>query len=222
MTLFFPKGYRPGRKKIFFIFVDASCNLFARLASIIIRWNCIPIHIYIQRIQAGDTACFACLLDKYSRPVHSLILKVVRNREDAEELAQDVFMKVFKNLSSFKGECSFSTWIYRIAYNTAISETRKKKHEFLAIEESVINNVSEQDVVEALGRTDDSDRIQMLDAALAQLPPDERAIILLFYMKEKTIDEVATITGLTSSNIKVKLHRIRKKLFVVLKGMEEQ
>ena len=173
---------------------------------------------YIQRIQAGDTACFACLLDKYSRPVHSLILKVVRNREDAEELAQ----KVFKNLSSFKGECSFSTWIYRIAYNTAISETRKKKHEFLAIEESVINNVSEQEVAEAFGRTDSTEQIQMLDAALAQLPPDERAVILLFYMKEKTIDEVATITGLTSSNIKVKLHRIRKKLFVVLKGMEEQ
>ena len=169
---------------------------------------------YIQRIQAGDTACFACLLDKYSRPVHSLILKVVRNREDAEELAQDVFMKVFKHLSSFKGECSFSTWIYRIAYNTAISETRKKRHEFLAIEESVINNVSEQEVAEALDRTDSSDQIQMLDAALAQLPPDERAIILLFYMKEKTIDEVATITGLTASNIKVKLHRIRKKLFL--------
>ena len=140
----------------------------------------------------------------------------------AEELAQDVFMKVFKHLSSFKGECSFSTWIYRIAYNTAISETRKKRHEFLAIEESVINNVSEQEVAEALDRTDSSDQIQMLDAALAQLPPDERAIILLFYMKEKTIDEVATITGLTASNIKVKLHRIRKKLFFVLKGMEEQ
>ena len=97
---------------------------------------------YIQRIQAGDTACFACLLDKYSRPVHSLILKVVRNREDAEELAQDVFMKVFKNISSFKEECSFSTWIYRIAYNTAVSETRKKKHEFLAIEESEIGRAS--------------------------------------------------------------------------------
>ena len=92
----------------------------------------------------------------------------------------------------------------------------------MAIEESVINNVSEQEVAEAFGRTDSTEQIQMLDAALAQLPPDERAVILLFYMKEKTIDEVATITGLTSSNIKVKLHRIRKKLFVVLKGMEEQ
>ena len=72
---------------------------------------------YIQRIQAGDVACFACLLDKYSRPIHSLILKVVRSQEEAEELAQDTFMKVFKNLASFKGDCSFSTWIYRIAYN---------------------------------------------------------------------------------------------------------
>lgn len=177
---------------------------------------------YIKRIQAGDTACFACLLDKYSRPVHSLILKVVRSREDAEELAQDVFMKVFKHLSSFKGECSFSTWIYRIAYNTAISETRKKKHEFLAVEDAIINNVSEEEVAEALGRTDSSGQMQMLDAALAKLPPDERALILLFYMKEKTVEEVATITGLTPSNVKVKLHRIRKKLFVILKGMEER
>ena len=99
---------------------------------------------YIQRIQAGDVACFACLLDKYSRPIHSLILKVVRSQEEAEELAQDTFMKVFKNLASFKGDCSFSTWIYRIAYNTAISSVRKKRYEFLAIEETTLENVSEE------------------------------------------------------------------------------
>lgn len=176
---------------------------------------------YIERIQAGDTACFACLLDRYNRPVYSLILKVVRNREDAEELAQDVFVKVFRNLSSFKGGSSFSTWIYRIAYNTAISETRKKKMEYLAIEENVINNVSEEEVAEALGRTDTSGQLEKLDKAMAALPPDERAIILFFYMKEKTIGDIAVITGLTESNVKVKLHRIRKKLFVLLKGMEE-
>ena len=176
---------------------------------------------YIERIQAGDTASFACLLDKYSRQVFSLIVKVVGNREDAEELAQDVFVKVYRNLSSFKGDSSFSTWIYRIAYNTAISETRKKKHEFLAIEETVISNVSEEEVAEAFGRSDTSEQMNKLDAALAQLPPDERAIILLFYMKEKSIDEIAEITVLSASNVKVKLHRIRKKLFVILKGMEE-
>lgn len=177
---------------------------------------------YIKRIVAGDTGCFACLLDKYSRPVHSLILKMVGNKEDAEELAQDVFMKVFRNLPSFKGDCSFSTWIYRIAYNTAISELRKKKQEFVAIEESQINNVSAEDVSEILEHTSVSEQLDKLEIALAQLSPDERALILLFYHKEKTIEELTVITGLSASNAKVKLHRIRKKLFVLIKGMEEQ
>lgn len=177
---------------------------------------------YIERVAAGDTGCFACLLDRYSRPVHSLILKMVRNKEDAEELAQDVFMKVFRNLPSFKADCSFSTWIYRIAYNTAISELRKKKQEFVAIEESQISNVSEEEVSELLGNTTVTDQLDKLETALTLLPPDERALILLFYMKEKTVDELMVITGLSTSNIKVKLHRIRKKLFVLIKGMEDK
>ncbi|WP_280745357.1 MULTISPECIES: sigma-70 family RNA polymerase sigma factor [unclassified Parabacteroides] len=175
---------------------------------------------YIQRIQAGDTASFACLLDRYSRPVHTLILKIVRSNEDAEELTQDVFLKVFKHLKTFKGDSSFSTWIYRIAYNTAISDTRKKKHEFLAMEEAMINNVSEEEVAQALGYTDASEQMAMLDAALAKLPPDERALILLFYMEGKSIEEVSVISELSVSNVKTKLHRIRKKLFVLLKEME--
>ena len=177
---------------------------------------------YIERVAAGDTGCFACLLDRYSRPVHSLILKMVRNKEDAEELAQDVFMKVFRNLPSFKADCSFSTWTYRIAYNTAISELRKKKQEFVAIEESQISNVSEEEVSELLGNTTVTDQLDKLETALTLLPPDERALILLFYMKEKTVDELTVITGLSTSNIKVKLHRIRKKLFVLIKGMEDK
>lgn len=146
---------------------------------------------------------------------------MVHSKEDAEELAQDVFMKVFRNLSSFKGDCSFSTWIYQIAYNTAISELRRKRQEFVAIEESQISNVSEEEVSEMLGRTSTTEQLDKLEAALEQLPPDERALILLFYMKEKTVDELTVITGLGASNIKVKLHRIRKKLFVLIKGMEE-
>ena len=177
---------------------------------------------YIERIVVGDTGCFACLLDKYSRPVHSLILKMVRNKEDAEELAQDVFMKVFRNLPSFKADCSFSTWIYRIAYNTAISELRRKKQEFVAIEESQISNVSEEAVSELLGSVSPTEQLDRLEAALTLLPPDERALILLFYMKEKMVEELTVITGFSASNIKVKLHRIRKKLFVLIKGMEEK
>lgn len=176
---------------------------------------------YIERIKKGETECFACLLDKYSKQVFSLIVKIVRNREDAEELTQDVFIKVFRTLAAFKGDCSFSTWIYKIAYNIAISATRKKKQEFLFIEEDMLANVSEQAVADALGRTSNEEQLAMLDKAMEKLLPDERGLILLFYQKEKTIEEIASISGLSESNVKTKLHRIRRKLFVLLKKMEE-
>jgi RNA polymerase sigma-70 factor (ECF subfamily) len=175
---------------------------------------------YIKRIQEGDTTAYACILDKYSRQVYSLAFKVVRNREDAEELAQDVFLKAFKHLNGFKSDSSFSTWIYRIAYNTAISYTRKKKQEYLAIEEAVIANVAEEEVTNDLGQADPDRQIEILDKALAQLPPDERTMILFFYMEGKSIDEIAFITTFSISNVKTKLHRIRKKLFVLIKEIE--
>lgn len=176
---------------------------------------------YIQRIQAGETACFACLLDKYSRPVYSLIFKIIQNREITEEITQDVFIKVYQKLSSFRGDCSLSTWIYKIAYNSVISYTRKKRQEFVAIEEIQINNVSEEEITKIVGYDNHSVQLEKLETALTQLPPDERAIILLFYWKEKSIEEIVNITGLSSSNVKTKLYRIRKKLFVLIKRMEE-
>ena len=121
---------------------------------------------YIQRIQAGDVACFACLLDKYSRPINSLILKVVQNQEEAEELAQDTFMN---------GRSSFPTWLFRIAYNTAISSVRKKRYEFLAIEETTLENVSEEEITNLFGQTESTEQVQRLEVALEQLLPDERA-----------------------------------------------
>ena len=163
---------------------------------------------YISRIQAGDTRCFACLLDRYSRPVHALICKIVHNREDAEELAQDVFVKAFENLSRFKGDCSFSTWLYRIAYNAAISAMRKTKHEWLAIDEH-------------LNQVDNSERVRLLEQALALLPPEERAVILLFYWQGKSVEEIAQISGLSEANVKIRLFRIRKKLYVQIKKWEE-
>ncbi|MDR1623987.1 MAG: sigma-70 family RNA polymerase sigma factor [Tannerellaceae bacterium] len=177
---------------------------------------------YIKRIQEGDTTAYTCILDKYSRQVYSLAFKVVHNKEDAEELAQDVFLKVFKHLNGFKGDSSFSTWVYRIAYNTAISYTRKKKQEYLAIEEAAIANVAEEEeeVADALEQTDSDRQMEILDKALAQLPPDERAMILFFYMEGKSIDEIASITAFSVSNVKTKLHRIRKKLFVLIKETE--
>lgn len=88
---------------------------------------------YIARILNGDTEAFSVFLDRYSRPLYVLIVQIVGCPEDAEELVQDVFLKAFRCLDSYKGECRFSTWLYRIAYNAAVSATRKKKQEFLYI-----------------------------------------------------------------------------------------
>ena len=85
----------------------------------------------IHRILKGETSLYEYFLDKYSQQVFILIIRIVENQEDAEELTQDTFLKAFEHLSSFKAESSFSTWIYRIAYNTAISATRKRKQELI-------------------------------------------------------------------------------------------
>ncbi|MDR2534369.1 MAG: sigma-70 family RNA polymerase sigma factor [Tannerellaceae bacterium] len=176
---------------------------------------------YIERIRAGETSCYACIVDRYGRKIYSLISKIVRTAEDAEELSQDVFMKAFRNLQSFKGESSFSTWLYRIAYNTAISEIRKKKWEYLAIEEAQIENVSEEEIAKAMGLTDQNEQIKRLELAIEKLQPDDKALILLFYMEDKSIEEIGQISALSQSNVKTRLHRIRKKLFVILNEMEE-
>lgn len=169
---------------------------------------------YIRKIQAGEEQYFTPLLKRYSRQVFSLMVKMTDNKEDAEELTQDVFLKVYRSLDSFHGNSSFSTWLYRIAYNTAISALRKQKHEWLSIEEGTFDNLAEEEAEDALEQSSREEQIERLEQALEQLPPDERALILLFYQQKKCVDEIAVITGLTASNVKTKLHRIRKKLLV--------
>ena len=173
---------------------------------------------YIVRILDGETECFSVLIDRYSRPLYSLIVQIVGCPEDAEELLQDVFLKAFRNLSSYKGECRFSTWIYRIAYNTAISATRKKKQEFFYIEENMINTVPDEKANEVIAMTDDEEQISRLGKAVDQLNGEEKALITLFYYEEKSMEDISEILKMTVSNVKVKLFRTRKKIYVLMNG----
>ncbi|MDR1357436.1 MAG: sigma-70 family RNA polymerase sigma factor [Tannerellaceae bacterium] len=175
---------------------------------------------YVRRVQNGDVAGFACLLERYSGRVHSLIFRLTRNREDAEELAQDVFMKAFRGLDGFKGDSSFATWIYRIAYNAAISETRRRRVEFTAFDEALIESFPEESMTDLTGEEGAS--LTALDAALARLQDVEQAIVLFFYMEDKSIEEISEITKLSVANVKVKLHRARKKLYILLTQKEEE
>lgn len=171
---------------------------------------------YITRILDGETEYFSVLLDRYSRPLYSLIVQIVGCPEDAEELLQDVFLKAFRHLSSYKGDCRFSTWIYRIAYNAAISATRKRKRELLYIEENTINTVSDEAADSVLASVESEEQLERLNRAIDQLSGEEKALITLFYYEEKSMEETAEVLKISVANVKVRLHRTRKKIYVLM------
>ena len=173
----------------------------------------------IKEILNGKTEQYEYFLDRYGQQVFVLVDRIVSCQEDAEELTQDVFLKAFQQLSSFKAESSFSTWIYRIATNLAISAVRKKRNDVLRLDDSVFANLSDTQVDKAL-EDDSEEQMERLQQAMNQLEADERALITLYYLEEKPLAEVAFILGMTEGNAKVKLHRIRKKLYVLIKNQE--
>jgi len=174
---------------------------------------------YIQRIRDGETNLFSYFLTRYSNSIYSLIFRVIPNKEDAEELTQDTFLKAFKKLDSFKGDCSFSTWLFRIAYNTAVSSTRKRKIVYPLIDEAILERVSD-DMAEAVFEEDEDEvLLQKLEIAVEKLTVEEKALITLYYTDEKSVSEIAAIFEQTTDNIKIKLFRVRKKLYVLMNIM---
>jgi len=168
---------------------------------------------HVKRVLAGNTAAYAVLVNKHSEMAITIANKIVRNREDAEEIAQDAFVKAFQSLQSFKGDSKFSTWLYRIIYNAAISHTRKRQHDFVAIDDRLITDTTEDTILENLDSIDPELQSELIHKAIEKLPSDESTIVTLFYLKENTIDDISKITGLSVANVKVKLFRIRKKLY---------
>ena len=167
---------------------------------------------YIDRVLSGDVSAYAMLVAKHKNLVFSIALKILNNREDAEEIAQDCFVKVYQSLKTFERKSKFSTWLYRIVYNAAISRTRKKKLDLIPMDNYVINNYSEDDVSKGIDEIDPEEQKIMIERAMEHLTDDENLLITLFYKGENSIEEISNITGLSMSNVKVRLHRIRKKL----------
>lgn len=173
----------------------------------------------INEILNGKSEKFEYFLDRYGQQVFTLVSRIVTCREDAEELTQDIFLKAFHQLASFRAESNFSTWIYRIATNAALSNIRKSSHNTISLDETRFNNPTDSQIDEAL-EDDSEEQLQRLSRALERLEADERALVTLHYMEEKKLGEVAFILGITENNAKVKLHRIRKKLYLLIKNKE--
>ena len=174
---------------------------------------------YLQQIITGNARAYAFLVEKHKEMVFSIALKILHNREDAEEIAQDAFVKAYQSLPGFKNEAKFSTWLYRIVYNAAISKVRKKKLELSQLDDSTINNYSEDINGSNVLFMDGPDQFELLQKALKSLPEDENVIVSLFYQNDHSIEDISAITGLTVANVKVKLHRIRKKLYTEMQKL---
>nr|NQU93064.1 sigma-70 family RNA polymerase sigma factor [Bacteroidota bacterium] len=168
---------------------------------------------YIGRILSGDASAYAQLVEKHKEMVFTIAVKIVRNHEDAEELAQDAFLKAYQALPTFKGDAKFSTWLYRITYNAAISKTRKKKMEFSAIDEELIDNFTTDSITRSVNGLDVDDQIKAMNRVMEKLPEEENLLLSLFYKQEKSVEDISEITGYSQSNVKVKLYRIRKRMY---------
>ncbi|TSA28007.1 MAG: sigma-70 family RNA polymerase sigma factor [Bacteroidetes bacterium] len=168
---------------------------------------------YIDRVLGGDRSAFTGLVAKHKNMVFSIVLRITQNREDAEEVAQDVFLKAFGSLGSFERKSKFSTWLFRIAYNAAISKTRRKKVEFVGLNDRIITNYTEDEIQAQSGQLDQQERKMLIDTALKKLPEEDNLLITLFYKAENSVEEISSIMGLSESNVKVRLYRVRKKLY---------
>jgi len=160
----------------------------------------------VRRVKSGDQAAFRDLMERYQAKVHSIVYGILHNREDAEDIAQQVFTKVYFAIKDFDGRCLLLTWICRIAINECYSSLRKRR----------VKLVQETDRPEHAGNQPPVDRRladrDYLNKLLARIPADDRALLIFKEVEGHSIGELAQMTGMTDSAIKIKLFRARHKL----------
>lgn len=167
----------------------------------------------ISRVLAGEQNAYADLVTRYQNYVFTLTLRLIKSREDAEEVAQDVFVKAYRSLADFRGESKFSTWLYTITNTTSITFLRKKKLETHSLDnEKIFELADSKDSGLRANTIEQKSRVGMVTRAIALLSPDDAEIITLFYKVEQSLDEIGKILGLETNTVKVRLHRARTRL----------
>jgi RNA polymerase sigma-70 factor (ECF subfamily) len=168
----------------------------------------------IDRILAGEQQLYGGLIDRYKSYTFTIAFRILQNKPEAEEAAQDAFIKAFHHLKGFNRQAKFSTWLYRIAFNTAISYKRKHKHQFQSIESTVIEYSQEGESM-----LEKNDRKKYLGLAMAKLNESDRTALTLFYMQEFSLEEIAEIMSMQANTIKVRIHRARQRVADELKNI---
>ena len=167
----------------------------------------------ITRVLRGEHQLYADLVTRYQNFVFTLALRYTPVREDAEEIAQDVFVKAYKALKDFRGESKFSTWLYSIVNSTAITFLRKKKLDVSSLDkEHVFEQADSKDSGTSANQVEVKSKVEMVTKAIQLLSPDDAKLITLFYKTEQSLEEIAQIMNMETNTVKVKLHRARTRL----------
>lgn len=167
----------------------------------------------IQRTLKGDQQAYALLVKNYQRYVFTLALRFTKSREDAEEVAQDSFIKVYKVLSSFKQEAKFSTWLYTVVYTTAMTALRKRNTTAIALDdENTYVQIADSAIAWDTNTAENRSRSFYLNQAIQKLGPDDATVLTLFYHAEQSLEEIALIMGIETNGVKIKLFRARRRL----------
>lgn len=167
----------------------------------------------ISKVLSGDHNAYGELVTRYQNYVFTLSLRIVKNREDAEEVSQDAFIKAYKYLADFKGASKFTTWLYTIVNNTCISFLRKKRLDVHSLDtERVFEAADSLDSGMRANMIEQKLKLAMVNEAINLLNPDDAQIITLFYKAEQSLEETAQILGIETNTAKVRLHRARTRL----------
>jgi RNA polymerase sigma factor (sigma-70 family) len=165
----------------------------------------------IDSVRKGNDSDYSIIVNRYKNKAFSMLKRMLKNDFDAEEVLQDCFLKAYNSLNAFKGEAKFSTWFYRIVYNTALTRLSSQKR----ITESEMTSVEDHFNLESEYRADEiekKDINQLVRDTISKLPERYSAIITMFYLSEMSIEEISEVTGMSISNVKVMLHRSRNSL----------
>ena len=167
----------------------------------------------ISLVLKGDHNAYALLVERYKSYVFTLTFRFTKNREDAEEVSQDIFVKAYRSLADFKGTAKFSTWLYTIVNTTCITFLRKKRLDIRSLDDEKTFEVADnQDSGLRANQVEQKSRLNMVNQAIAMLSPDDAEIITLFYKNEQSLEEISQILGVEVNTAKVRLHRARTRL----------
>jgi RNA polymerase sigma factor (sigma-70 family) len=167
----------------------------------------------IKRVLQGEQALYAQLVLRYQSYVFTLVLRFTDNREDAEEISQDIFVKAYRSLADFRGDAKFSTWLYTIVRTSCITFLRKKRLPTASLDnEKTLMQVESRESDIGANLVEQKSRHAMLNAAIGLLSPNDSQLLNLFYKGEQSLEEIGRIMGLDPNTVKVKLHRARNRL----------